>query len=539
MGTIGDKDTENEVLLLEHDVPHSKFSEAVLACLPAVPWTISEHDISQRVDLRHLDVCSVDPPGCTDIDDALHCRQLSETVYEIGVHIADVTHFIKPGSAIDREAASRATTVYLSDKRIDMVPALLSSNLCSLRGGEDRLGFSVVWEMTLNAEVLSVKFFKSVIRSRAALTYEQAQCLIDDGENNEAVTKSLRVLNQLAKVLKQGRIDNGALLLASPEVRFQVDSETHDPIQVQVKTLRDTNSMVEEFMLLANIAVAERIYKEFPECAMLRRHPEPPLANFEPLLKAAKSLGFSMDVSTSKQLAVSLDAAINPKNAFFNTMLRILATRCMMQAVYFSSGMLPYSDYHHYGLACPIYTHFTSPIRRYADVVVHRLLSAAIGADATFPKLLDKRAAHELSHNLNYRNRMAQYAGRASVALHTHLFFRGRVQDEEGYVLYVKKNALQILIPKYGLEGTVFVSGRKELQHLSFVYDDVKQTQRLGDVVFQPFDPVTVQMSLDSTNVQREKLVFKLVKPFVEGLSVVSVGVKRKCDSGDCNSAKK
>lgn len=165
--------------------------------------------MSDRVDLRDLDICSVDPPGCTDIDDALHCRQISTGVFEIGVHIADVTHFIKPGTAIDTEAAKRATTVYLSDKRIDMVPALLSSNLCSLRGGEDRLAFSVIWEMTSDAKPISVKFHKSVIRSRAALTYDQAQCLIDDEANQDAVTLSLRVLNSLAKILKQRRIENG------------------------------------------------------------------------------------------------------------------------------------------------------------------------------------------------------------------------------------------------------------------------------------------------------------------------------------------
>lgn len=160
-----------------------------------------------------------------------------------------------------------------------------------------------------------------------------------------------------------------ALVLASPEIRFQMDSETHDPIEVEAKKIRDTNSMVEEFMLLANVSVAEKIEKEFPDVAMLRRHPEPPQTNFEPLIKAGENQGFSIDTSEGRKLALSLDAAVKPDNLYFNTMLRILATRCMMQAVYFISGTLQKSEFFHYGLAAPIYTHFTSPIRRYFEQI--------------------------------------------------------------------------------------------------------------------------------------------------------------------------
>ncbi|XP_066998770.1 exosome complex exonuclease RRP44 [Anabrus simplex] len=524
LGKIGDKDTENEVLLLEHDVPHSKFSEAVLSCLPKLPWIITDEDVAKREDLRHIDVCSVDPPGCTDIDDALHCRELENGNYEVGVHIADVSHFIRPGTAIDKEAALRATTVYLVDKRIDMVPELLSSNLCSLRGNEERFAFSCIWEMTRDANIVNTRYCKSIIRSRAALTYEEAQIRIDDKSQNDILARSLRGLNSLAKILKKRRIENGALVLASPEIRFQVDSETHDPIEVEAKKLRETNSMVEEFMLLANISVATKILEDFPECAMLRRHPEPPANNFDPLVKAGRKLGFEINTESGKELALSLDRAVRPDNPYFNTMLRILATRCMMQAVYFASGMLQKEEFFHYGLAVPIYTHFTSPIRRYADIIVHRLLAVCIGADSTYADLLDKRKSHALCHNLNYRNRMAQYAGRASVALHTHMFFRERIQDEDGYVLYVRKNALQILIPKYGLEGTLYIAPRKGEQPTAhFVYDEEEQTQTCGDVVFRPFDPVVVQLSLDRSNLQHEKLVLKLVSPHIPGFSVPSL----------------
>ncbi|XP_043218243.1 exosome complex exonuclease RRP44-like isoform X1 [Amphibalanus amphitrite] len=521
LGKIGTKSAENEVLLLEHDVPHSHFSEPVLACLPQLPWVITPQDEANRVDLRHVDVCSVDPPGCTDIDDALHCIPLKNGNYEVGVHIADVSHFIRPGTAIDKEAANRGTTVYLIDKRIDMVPDLLSSNLCSLRGGETRFAFSCIWEITPKAEIVNTKFHKSIIRSRAALTYAEAQLKIDDVTQQDAVSISLRGLNMLAKQLKQRRLDDGALLLASPEIRFHIDSETHDPIDVQSKQLLETNSMVEEFMLLANVSVAEQILHEFPECALLRRHPEPPPSNFLPLIKAARLQGFELDVSSNKRLQESLNSAVKPATPYFNTMLRIMATRCMMQAVYFCTGTVSRELYQHYGLAAPIYTHFTSPIRRYADIIVHRLLAVVTGQDSTYKELLDKRRTQNTCNHINYRHRMAQYSQRASVGLHTHLFFRERVREEEGYVLQVKQNAVSVLVPKYGLESTILLPGsERQNATVQFVYDEQVPCQSAAGVTLRTFDKVIVQLSVESRNIQQQKLVMKLVKPEIPGFTV-------------------
>ncbi|XP_066249115.1 exosome complex exonuclease RRP44 [Euwallacea similis] len=521
LGRIGSQDTENEVVLLEHDVPHSQFSEEVLNCLPKLPWIITEEDEKRRKDLREIDICSVDPPGCTDIDDALHCRLIEGGKFEVGVHIADVSHFIRPGTAIDLEAASRATTVYLVGKRINMVPELLSCNLCSLRGGEERFAFSCVWEMDIEANILNTKFYKSIIKSKKAMTYEEAQLTIDDKTKTDSIAVSLRNLNKLAKILKKRRLENGALVLASTEVKIMMDSETMEPLDVEVKKLYETNSMVEEFMLLANISVAQKILEDFPDCAMLRRHPTPPAINFDPLVKAGKHLGFDIKIDSGKNLAESLDKATKSDNPYLNTMLRMLATRCMLQAVYFPSGTLPKNDFYHYGLAVPLYTHFTSPIRRYADVIVHRLLAISCGVDSTYPDLLDKQKSSELCQNLNYRNRMAQYAGRASVAFNTHLFFKGKLNDEEGYILYVRKNALQILIPRYGLECTLYLSNKGE--STMFEYDEEHQTQRAADVVFHTFDPVTIRLKLDSSNIQHEKFAVQLVKPSVAGFSVPSL----------------
>lgn len=509
LGAIGDKETENELLLLERDVPHLPFSAAVLKDLPVMPWSITDEDVKSRLDLRHIAVCSIDPPGCTDIDDALHWRMLENGNFEVGVHIADVTHFIKPGTSLDDEAWNRGTTVYLTDKRIDMVPGLLSSNLCSLRSNVDRLAFSCIWQMTPQAEIVSTTFTKSIICSRMSFMYAEAQMRIDDPSQTDEITVSLRHLNQLAKILKAKRIEQGALTLASPEVRFHIDSETHDPVDLQTKELKETNSLVEEFMLLANISVAKKIFQHFPEFAVLRRHPSPPPANYDVLVKAARSKGFDLEVDSAKSLAVSLESAQIPDEPYFNTLLRILATRCMMQAVYFCSGMIKEEDFLHYGLATPIYTHFTSPIRRYSDIMVHRLLAVAIGALDSYPDLLNKNKTQKLCNHLNMRHKMAQYAARDSIDLHCQLFFQNKaIEEEEAFVLFVRKNALQVLIPKYGLEGTVLMSKDSPT---GVVFNEEEPSLKIGDVTYRLFDRVLVKINVNTSSTENKFLSFSLM----------------------------
>merc|ERR1712218_634952 len=277
--------------------------------------------------------------------------------------------------------------------------------------------------------------------------------------------------------------------------------------------------MVEEFMLAANISAAETTFKDFPDCAMLRRHPAPPPSNFDPLVKAAAQQGFSLKIDSGKDLADSLNAAVDSRNMYMNTMLRMIATRCMMQAVYFASGTIEEPLFVHYGLAASSYTHFTSPIRRYADVMVHRLLAAAIGADVTWPDLLDKKRAQTQANMINYRHRMAQYAERSSVNLFTHMFFKNTPRDEQEYILFIKQNAIQVLIPKYGLEGTLYLKSNDEVK---FEYDGgvPSQTVKSQNVTLTLFKLITVRLMLDDSNVQHEKLVLKLVEPKINGYSV-------------------
>ncbi|QPG75771.1 exosome catalytic subunit dis3 [Brettanomyces nanus] len=507
LGDIEEKDAEQEALLLEHDIEYRPFSKNVLSCLPKeghdwkVPENLNNGDVllAKREDLRDRLICSIDPPGCVDIDDALHAKKLSNGNYEVGVHIADVTHFVKPGTALDQEGASRGTTVYLVDKRIDMLPTLLGTDLCSLMADVDRYAFSVIWEMNNNAEIVNVRFTKSIIRSRHAFSYEEAQLRIDNKSNQDPLTEDLRILLKLSKVLKKRRLEVGALNLASPEVKVHMDSETSDPNEVEIKELLDTNSLVEEFMLAANISVARKIYEAFPQVAMLRRHAAPPATNFEILndmLHVCK--GLSISTESSKAMADSLDRCVEPEDPYFNTLVRIMATRCMMAAEYFTSGSYSYQDFHHYGLAVDIYTHFTSPIRRYCDDVVHRQLAAAIGYEPLSELHMDKDKMDLVVKNINKRHRNAQFAGRASIEYYVGQVMKNAEATEDGYVIKVFSNGIVVLVPKYGVENLI-------------------KLELLGDANTAKFDEDKYRLSFkDKEGKQREVAVFDKVKVFVK-----------------------
>lgn len=475
LGELETKDAEIEALLLEFDVQYRPFPKAVLDCLPAeghtwkVPIDPQDPGWKGRKDLRNLLVCSIDPPNCQDIDDALHARALPNGNFEVGVHIADVSHFVKPNNAMDAEAAARGTTVYLVDKRIDMLPMLLGTDLCSLKPNIERYAFSTIWEITPDAQVVSASFTKSVIYSRESFSYEAAQKRIDDSTAQDDLTKGMRTLLMLSQKLRQKRMDAGALNLSSPEVRIEADNESSDSLaDVKTKAHLATNSLVEEFMLLANITVAQKIQSVFPQTALLRRHATPPASNFADLSEQLKRMrGFELDTSSSKALAESLDKCVDPRHPFFNTLIRIMATRCMTSAEYFSSGSHAEPEYRHYGLASEIYTHFTSPIRRYSDLLVHRQLAYATGFDGQDSEnvnegLRNKSKLEKVCNNLNVRHRNAQMAGRASIEYYVGQALKAGGEkapnsriDVEGYVMRVFENGIVVFVPQLGVEGLV------------------------------------------------------------------------------------
>ncbi|PPS06117.1 hypothetical protein GOBAR_AA14528 [Gossypium barbadense] len=549
IGEIGDRDTESEVVLIENDINSRPFSSQVLACLPPLPWSVSSEDVANsiRQDLRSLRVFSVDPPN-----------------------IADVTNFVHPGTPLDGEASQRGTSVYLVERRIDMLPKPLTEDICSLRADVERLAFSVIWEMTPDAEIISTRFTKSVIKSCGALSYVEAQARMDDSRLMDPLTTDLRNMNALAKIMRQRRIDRGALTLASAEVKFQIDTETHDPLDIGMYQIREANQMVEEFMLAANVSVAKQIRDCFPSCSLLRlsmenssvvaisltltlllsdtrpclpdinfwfrRHPTPTREMLEPLLCTAAAIGLELDVSSSKALADSLDRAVRD-DPYFNKLIRILATRCMTQAVYFCSGDLSPSEYHHYGLAAPLYTHFTSPIRRYADVIVHRLLAASLGIDKLPPVFQDRSQLTSIADNLNYRHRNAQMASRASVELHTLIYFRKRPTDTEARIVKIRSNGFIVFVPtglwfgltdvgltqetflfmEYGIEGPVYLTGRGEKGSGEWHVDEQQQkivkmdNSNSNSLSYSVLQSVRIHMEVVEPQPNRPKLQLTLI----------------------------
>ncbi|MCL4130363.1 UNVERIFIED_CONTAM: hypothetical protein GTU68_040345, partial [Idotea baltica] len=436
-----------------------------------------------------------------------------------------------------------------------MVPDLLSSNLCSLRGLEDRFAFSVVWEINPEAEILSSRFTKTIIRSRGEFSYEQAQQRINDQSMQDNITVSLRHLNTIAKKLKRKRIDDGALVLRAWEVKSMwTPTRTTWWTSWPRAAPRDHEHGSRSSCARQRSLERKPPSREFQTVPCLGGILPPHIPTSSPWLLAAESQNIPMDVTSNKTLAKSLDAGTNDKNPFFNSMLRIMTTRCMMQALYFCSGTLERPEYYHYGLATPCYTHFTSPIRRYADIVVHRLLATIIEKDKTYPDLLDPKKCSELAQHINYRHKMAQYASRASAVITAVSALRGKVSEYEAYILFLHKNAIQVLMPAVGQQLTLYLDTHlKELSKLkkerekakrlgakvpeepiridglteeelpTFDFNEKELCLRCGQLELRPFDELRIQVSVDSSDVQHEKVVTRLVSPYIKGFSVHSL----------------
>lgn len=510
IGSSGNLQTESEVILLTHQIPHNSFPPAVIECLPPEDYEPTEEEIRARRDLRDRYVVSIDPPGCVDIDDALHFKDISDTECEIGVHIADVSYFVREGTAIDLEARERGTTVYLTEKRINMLPSLLSENLCSLKGGVERFAFSVVAIMDKRtAETKDIWFGRTIIRNRNSMSYGHAQELVDDESNQTEEANSIRGLLYLSRILKKKRFDAGALQLASPQLHFVLDSETHEPITGELYEHHEVNSLVEEFMLYANIKVAEKIYKGFPQSAMLRRHEPPLAARFEFLNRALKRFdGLSIDPEDNKTITKSLDN-VKEKMADLDEIVRIMTTRCMQFAKYFAAGTQNYENFRHFGLATEIYTHFTSPIRRYSDLIVHRQLAIICGSEPPSESLSSKQFVEGISENLNFRHRMAQEAGRDSAQLFMMELLRktpGRI--ESGKVIRIKPTVFVVLIEKFGVDGHIHVDSDE------WIYNENEESllNTTTKRMIRIFDSVNVKVNVTPMNMHgRSRLDLELV----------------------------
>eukprot|EP00767_Chilomastix_cuspidata_P003036 gnl/Chilomastix_cuspidata/316.p1 GENE.gnl/Chilomastix_cuspidata/316~~gnl/Chilomastix_cuspidata/316.p1 ORF type:complete len:1087 (+),score=498.71 gnl/Chilomastix_cuspidata/316:1497-4757(+) len=656
IGRTGDPDTEVEVILRENTVRNfSLETKELVGCLPRMPWAPNEGEIFSRLDaaapdareeaeprlwegilaetlvrkhikrtgnkqlllglppfrstlghapsrarfredLRHVIVCSVDPPGCKDIDDALSCREmpLSPTrlrrqvdrhiaaiqkrhpkirisapelpplagMLEVGVHIADVSNFVRPDSAIDAEARKRGTTVYLVDRRIDMLPRLLTEDLCSLRSGVSRCTFSAIFLVDpRTGRVVADRFTKAIVHSTAALSYEEAQGIIDGrkiapraramvedtvrglaaGGNMDDDVKTriillqqaLRALMTLANKMQGLRDERGCLVLDSPAVKFKLDERDRRPTEVTEYPAFETNNLVQQMMLLANERVARAITAVFPTLAVLRRHPEPPRASFDELNEQVRKLtgGFALDPTTNKSLAASLRElyriyAGQPGGGRVPKLVSSLMTRSLSLAKYFCAGSFAPAEYVHYGLASKIYTHFTSPIRRYADLLVHRLLGAALGLWPNEGVLASMERVEETMDRINALKEAADQAGRDATQIWGVLLLQkameaggaaARIEAEAEITRFLKdRTGVIVLVRKFGISGPVFFSRRRAVADTRFdeAEDSLAWTSADGaERKVRVFDKVTVAVEFDVAKRHEFRLCFSLVSP--------------------------
>ncbi|SBS86836.1 exosome complex exonuclease RRP44, putative [Plasmodium malariae] len=509
LGTCDDIETETKLIYNEYNISTKEFSESAYMCLPPNNWKIPEEEYKKRKDFRDVLTFSIDPLGCQDIDDALSVEVIDEMkIIRVGVHIADVSYFVKQNSPLDLEASKRCTTVYLINQRVEMLPKLLTTDLCSLVENEDRLTYSCIFTFDTNYDIRDITVSKCIINSNKSFSYEQAQNIIDDVNNTTPTAQALRILNAIAKSLKKKWSEEGALeLRGNSEVLFEFESNDFS----KAKNLKpyvsyETNKLIEAFMLLANRSVARIIFQSFKAASVLRRHPPPKNENLKELNDYLQSINvYDFKYSTSKELSHSLNN-INLKNdQILTNILKVLVTKCMNEAVFISGYNVHNNQMlKHYGLAADIYTFFTSPIRRYADIMVHRILNHIYGIEKLDNKYIDIIYLNKQISLLNEKYRNARFASRASVDFFSYLYIK-KVGNQitNAVIINLKKNGIQIYVPGYSIEGICYLK-RKD----GFIYDEkrkrfnkIDENQReLFHLKF--YDNIQVHMQVDSYEIK-------------------------------------
>ena len=484
LGNTGDNNTEMHAILAEFGLPYS-YPQNLEKEANKIPEQISEEEISRRIDFRDTTTFTIDPVDAKDFDDALSLRQVEEGVWEVGVHIADVTYFVEQGSDIDKEAFKRATSVYLVDRTVPMLPEHISNFICSLRPNEEKLTYSCIFKLNNDAEVLDYKIARTVIRSDRRFTYEEAQEIIETGKGDFAM--EILTLNDLAKKLRNKRFASGAIAFERSEVRFEID-EKGKPINVIFKESKDSNKLIEEFMLLANRYVAQHIgmpkNKQKPKTFVYRIHDVP---NTEKLLNFAtfiKKFGYKIktegkNTTVSASINRLLDSIEGKKE---QNMIESLAIRSMAKAVYSTNNI------GHYGLAMKYYTHFTSPIRRYPDMTVHRLLTRY--ADPKTSKTIDTTDYDTICKHSSDMEQLAAQAERASIKYKQIEFMTdkiGKVYD--GVISGISTWGIYVEIKENKCEGMIYI---RDLEDDIYVYDEknycivgrrTKKKYQIGDDV--------------------------------------------------------
>ncbi|XP_053688152.1 DIS3-like exonuclease 2 [Sabethes cyaneus] len=462
IGKCGDLDVETCAILVEYDLDVTPYSEEIIKSLPTAPFQIPAEEIERRTDLREECVFTIDPLTARDLDDALSCKVLKNGNFEIGVHISDVSYFLKEGSELDELVKLRATSIYMVDNVYHMLPKPLCF-LCSLLPGEDKMAFSVFWEITPKAKIVKTRFAKTIINSCAQLAYEHAQIMLENPNEDlklEDFPKILhdytpnflsRIVNQLQSIalqLRANRMENGCLKINQPKLTFTLDPKSGKPTAFATYQLRSANQMIEDFMLLANSSVAEFCRSKFSDRSILRNHVSPSAIQMNNLAKMLARHGYTMEVDSSKSVAQSIESIIAacPQPDAARTALNVMIAKPMTRAQYFCSGFASTDEeFYHYALAIPIYTHFTSPIRRYADCMVHRVLAAAL--ELQKPPTRTSEELSKLTGVCNVKKYNAKLAGDASCLLYFKHYMRTvKTLNMEAAVLDIAQHHMDLVL---------------------------------------------------------------------------------------------
>ena len=455
------------------------FDEKILAEAEKINLKMDDKEISRRTDFRSKNVFTIDPLDAKDFDDALSIEKLENGNYKVGVHIADVSYYVKSGTAIDKEASARGNSVYFVGKAIPMLPEKLSNNLCSLVPNEDRLTFSVIFEMTKKGEVVNHQIAKTVINSKRRFTYEEAQTIIETGEGD--FSDDIILLNELAKNLRSKRMKSGSFEFFTPEVQFQLD-ENGLPSKILKKEIKESNMLVEEFMLLANKTIAERIFSRGHIPFVYRVHDYPDEEKINEFARFVKSLGYSFNPKVGKAASQFNQLMRQVRGTEEEGVINELAVRSMAKAIYSTKNI------GHYGLGFKNYTHFTSPIRRYADLLVHRVLDKTLISKSGRNYSLDQLT--KICEHISATERTAMEAERRSVKLKQIQYLQNKLGEEfhavisgvVNYGIFVELTDIlaEGLIRVRDLEGDFYVLDEKKY---SLIGKRTKKQFRLGDKI--------------------------------------------------------